>query len=63
MQFYIVENDEHIRINPLRALYLDFFNNYLTISKFADDYGMTHTQAIHVLDAGKEAQNRFEDKL
>ena len=63
MQTYIKEDNQLIAINPLRAMYLDFLNNYLTIERFAEDYMLTHTQAIHILDAGKEVQSRFEDRL
>ena len=46
-----------------QELYLDYFNNFLTIKGFADYYAMTETEAQEVIDKGRaihEAQ--FADK-
>lgn len=33
-------------------LYLDWLNNFLTIEKFAEHYGMSEFQAKRLIDAG-----------
>ena len=49
--------------NPLKrkalveAAYLDFFNNYLTIEKFAEDSGCTVAQARLIISDGKHWNN------
>lgn len=37
----------------LRALYLDYVNNYLTIDKFASDHGIHSTDARRIIAMGK----------
>jgi len=37
----------------LKALYLDYVNNYLTVEKFARDYNLTENQAIALINNGK----------
>ena len=34
--------------------YIDFFNNYLTIAKYAEDNGMSVQQAQTVISLGKQ---------
>ena len=34
-----------------QALYLDWVNNFLTVSKFADYYGITEAHAIAIIDS------------
>lgn len=43
----------------LIAIYLDYVNNYLTISKFAEDYSLTVDQARLVLQLGKSLHEEF----
>ena len=42
----------------LREHYLDFFNNYLTIEKFAEHQEMPVNDAVHVLDIGRRLHER-----
>jgi len=34
--------------------YLDYFNNYLTVSRFAQAYGLTPFEAMKVISKGRE---------
>lgn len=34
--------------------YLDYFNNYLTVSAFADAYGLKHYEALLCINKGRE---------
>lgn len=43
---YIKQNLQHV--------YLDYFNNFLTLAKFAEHYGLTEAQAETVIQLGKE---------
>ena len=36
------------------AAFLDWFNNFLTVSRFADYYGWSDEMAILVIDEGRE---------
>lgn len=38
-------------------LYLEYFNNYLTVEKFAEHYGLTYGMASDILADGKEILN------
>ena len=37
----------------LIEFYLDYFNNYLTVSKIAQDYGLSESVALLLIDAGR----------
>ena len=37
-----------------RAAFLDFFNNYLTIEKYAEDNGISIEDATNLVDAGRK---------
>ena len=37
-----------------RVAYLDFFNNYLTIAKYAEDNGISTADATNLVDAGRK---------
>jgi hypothetical protein len=37
----------------LAALYLEWFNNYLTIDKFAEHHGLRVDEAIDLLDVAR----------
>lgn len=42
--------------------YLDYFNNYLTIAKYAEDNGLTIQQAQTLISLGKQLHgNQFVD--
>jgi len=36
------------------ALYLDYFNNFLTILRFAEWYGMSESQAMAIISEGRK---------
>lgn len=42
----------------IEALYLDYFNNFLSVSCFAEHYGITETQAERVIDLGRKINHR-----
>jgi hypothetical protein len=46
----IAERTNH----DLIANYLDYFNNYLTVSAFAQAYGLTPFEAMKVIGKGRE---------
>ena len=47
----------------LADLYLEFFNNYLTVNKFAEHYQIDLQDAITLLSMGKEYHNnRVEEQ-
>lgn len=48
----ILDNGQKIQ------LYLEYFNNYLTVSKFAEHYGLTEYMASDILKQGKEILNK-----
>ena len=37
----------------LELFYLDFFNNYLSVKKFAEFYGISEEKALTLIDIGK----------
>lgn len=41
----------------LADLYLEFFNNYLTVDKFAEHYQISEQDAVTLLSMGKEYHN------
>ena len=44
----------------LEIMYLDYFNNFLTISRFADYYGITENEAKIIIDAGRKInENKY----
>lgn len=42
----------------LTETYLDYCNNYLTVEKFAEDYGISQDQALALIAIGKEIHER-----
>ena len=42
----------------LELFYLDFFNNYLSVKKFAEFYGMSEDKAIILIDMGRVINNK-----
>jgi hypothetical protein len=40
-------------LKKLELFYLDFFNNYLSVKKFAEFYGMSEDKAIILIDMGR----------
>ena len=39
-------------------LYLDYVNNFLTIERFAEYYGMSVDYANHVIEVGRKLNNK-----
>jgi len=37
----------------LQKAYLDWVNNYLTIAKFSEDYGLTEQQGQQLIELGR----------
>jgi hypothetical protein len=50
----------------LHDMYLDWFNNYLSTEKFAEDYNLSMAETENVLDMGRKIQEainiRIEEK-
>ena len=40
-------------LEQLELLYLDWFNNFLSVKKFAEFYGMSEDKAIILIDMGR----------
>ena len=49
----------------LAEMYLDWFNNFITVSAFADHYGLTDEDAQRVIDEGRTQHERrlFSDLI
>tara|TARA_R110002074_G_scaffold35326_1_gene96476 strand:+ start:479 stop:703 length:225 start_codon:yes stop_codon:yes gene_type:complete len=46
-----------MRYKDLEAFYIDWFNDYLTIDKMADDYGMNYVDTKIAIDNGRKVFN------
>jgi len=44
--------------NELEIMFLDYANNYLTVWKFAEAYGITAKRANRILDIGRKLHYR-----
>ena len=42
-----------------RAAFLDFFNNYLTIAKYAEDNEISIEDATDLIDAGRKYHEQY----
>jgi len=47
----------------LANFFLDFFNNYLTMEKFANDKGLTQFEAQRLINIGRKYHNQNAEKL
>jgi len=47
----------NISLYKLEVLYLDYFNNFLTVEKFAEFYGMTTNKALKLIELGRKINN------
>lgn len=36
-------------------LFLDYFNNFLTVQRFAEYYGLTNCEAVEVIEQGRKS--------
>lgn len=43
----------------LRALFLDWFNNYFTLTRFAEDNGIPETTASTLIELGYELHEKY----
>ena len=43
--------------------YLDYVNNYLTVEKFAENNGITKTEALTIIRIGKKYHNQLNKLL
>ena len=41
----------------LETMYLDYYNNYVTVQKFADDYNIDYKTAMKIIELGKIINN------
>ena len=42
-----------------RAAFIDYFNNYLTIEKYAEDNGISTADATNLIDAGRKYHEQY----
>ncbi|HBX6199756.1 TPA: hypothetical protein MH639_24775 [Klebsiella pneumoniae] len=47
-------NPKNVNAENLAAVYRDWMNNYLSIAAFAEDYGITESQAEVTIAKGRE---------
>ena len=47
----------NISLYKLEVIYLDYFNNFLTVEKFAEFYGMTTNKALKLIELGRKINN------
>ena len=40
-------------LKELELFYLDWFNNYLSVEKFAEFYGISENKAVTLIDMGR----------
>ena len=43
----------------LRAMFLDYFNNYLSVAKFAEHNEISEAVALTIITAGKELHEQY----
>jgi len=44
--------------NKIEALYLDYFNNFLTVDRFAEYYCLSFRQASRIIHIGRHLNHR-----
>ena len=42
----------------IEGLYLDWFNDFLTVARFAEYHGMTESKALRVINTGRALNHR-----
>ncbi len=40
-------------LEEIQGMYLDYFNNFLTVDVFAEHYGITKDQALGIISLGR----------
>lgn len=43
-------------------IYLDYFNNFLTVQYFADYYDLTYNKALRLINVGRKLNHRRKSK-
>lgn len=43
----------------IEAMYLDYFNNFLTVERFADYYNLNVVQALRLLAIGRKLNDKW----
>lgn len=44
--------------NKLKTMYLDYFNNFLSIAAFSEYYGIDHTRGMKIISLGRRLNHR-----
>ena len=42
----------------IEDMYIDWFNNFLTVPRFAEYYGLTESKALRVINTGRALNHR-----
>jgi len=48
-------------VTPLQAIYLDFLNNFLTVERFAEHYGLEQNEAQSIINKGRDLHNSITE--
>lgn len=56
MDMQIMTNSDKVN-DMLQGIYLEWLNNYLTVSKFAEDYAMPEETAEYLIGRGRQIHN------
>jgi len=51
-----------MKITKVEEMYLDYFNNFLTVDVFAEYYGITRSNAQAVIKEGRKQNHQKENK-
>lgn len=44
--------------NDYQDMYLDYLNDYLTVDRFAEDYSITVSEALVIIDKGRTLNHK-----
>ena len=50
-----IDTDYIQPVEALQVIFLDWFNNFLTVDRFAEHYGMTPDAASELIESGRRA--------
>lgn len=53
-QFQQLQKRRKEKNKYFESMYLDYFNNYLTVDKFADCYNITISKANQIINKGRQ---------
>ena len=48
-------------LSTVETMYRDYFNNWLTVERFAEYYGLSNDEANFIIDAGRQLNYVFSD--